>query len=137
MTDKKIKRLTEPGYDVFFLVMLVFSVVGFFFHGILVGVLETVAVFVLWCLYRRSSSRKHRELLHYMESITMEINSAGSLAVADFPMPLAVVQVDDGEIIWGNEPFNSLMIKFSNIDDLRITEALDDFSLDYLHAPAT
>ncbi|MBE6936875.1 MAG: DHH family phosphoesterase, partial [Ruminococcaceae bacterium] len=49
----------------------------------------------------------------------------------------AVVQVDDGEIIWGNEPFNSLMIKFSNIDDLRITEALDDFSLDDLHELAT
>ena len=89
MTDKKIKRLTEPGYDLFFLVLLVFSVVGFFFHGILVGVLETVAIFVLWCLYRQSSSRKRKELLHYMESISLEINSAGSLAVADFPLPLA------------------------------------------------
>lgn len=137
MTDKKIKRLTEPGYDVFFLVLLVFSVVGFFFHGILVGVLETVAIFVLWCLYRHSSSRKRRELLHYMESISLEINSAGSLAVADFPLPLAVVQVDNGEIIWGNEHFNSLMIKYSNIDDLRITEALDDFSLDDLHELTT
>lgn len=137
MTDKKIRRLAEPGYDVFFLCMLIFSVVGFFFHGIIVGVVEAVAVFVLWLLYRRSSQRKKREIINYMESVTLEVNSAGSLAVADFPLPLAVVHIDDGEIIWGNEHFNDIIIKYTNIEDLRITEAFDDFQLADLHELAS
>ncbi len=137
MTDKKIRRLAEPGYDVFFLCMLIFSVVGFFFHGIIVGVAEAVAVFVLWLLYRRSSQRKKREIINYMESVTLEVNSAGSLAVADFPLPLAVVHIDDGEIIWGNEHFNDIIIKYTNIEDLRITEAFDDFQLADLHELAS
>ncbi len=129
MTDKKIRRLAEPGYDIFFLCMLVFSAVGFFFHGIIVGVAEAVAVLVLWLLYRRSSRRKKREIINYMEAVTLEVNSAGSLAVADFPLPLAVVHLDDGEIIWGNEHFNNLIVKYTNIENLRITEAFDGFQL--------
>ena len=86
MADKKSENWAEPGYDVFFLCMLVFSAVGFFFHGMIVGVAETIAVFALWLLYRRSSRRKKREIINYMESVTLEVNSAGSLAVADFPV---------------------------------------------------
>ena len=100
LTDKKIRRLAEPGYDIFFLCMLVFSLVGFFFHGVIVGTAEAIAVFILWLLYRQSSRRKKREIIQYMESVTLEVNSAGSLAVADFPLPLAVVHLDDGQIIW-------------------------------------
>ena len=132
LTDKKIRRLAEPGYDIFFLCMLAFSVVGFFFHGIIVGMAEVIAVLVLWLLYRRSSRRKKREIINYMEAITLEVNSAGSLAVADFPLPLAVVHLDDGEIIWGNEHFNDLITKYANIDNLRITEAFEGFQLDDL-----
>lgn len=137
MADKKIRKLAEPGYDVFFLCMLVFSAVGFFFHGMIVGVAETIAVFALWLLYRRSSRRKKREIINYMESVTLEVNSAGSLAVADFPLPLAVVHIDDGEIIWGNDRFNDLIVKYTNIEDLRITEAFDDFHTADLHELAS
>lgn len=133
MTDKKIRRLAEPGYDIFFLFMLIFSIIGFFFHGILVGVAEVAVVVVLWLFYRYFSHRRRREIIQYMESVTMEVNSAGSLAVADFPLPLAVVHIDDGEIIWGNEHFNELIIKYTNIENLRITEAFDDFQLADLH----
>ena len=80
---------------------------------------------------------KKREIINYMESVTLEVNSAGSLAVADFPLPLAVVHIDDGEIIWGNEHFNDIIIKYTNIEDLRITEAFDDFQLADLHELAS
>lgn len=137
LTDKKIRRLAEPGYDIFFLCMLVFSLVGFFFHGVIVGTAEAIAVFILWLLYRQSSRRKKREIIQYMESVTLEVNSAGSLAVADFPLPLAVVHLDDGQIIWGNERFQELIIKYTNIEDLRISEAFDGFQLSDLHELAS
>ena len=137
MTDKKIRKLAEPGYDLFFLLMLAIAAVGFFFHGVIVGAVEVTAVILLWLVYRYLSHKKKKAIIDYMKSITLDVNSAGSLAIADLPLPLAVVRTEDGEIIWGNDRFSDLTRKYSNIDRLRISEVFEDFTQENLTALAS
>jgi c-di-AMP phosphodiesterase-like protein len=88
-----------------FAVMLLMCASGVFFHGYIVAGVELAATFALWVYFRRSSASRRRALVKYMDSISMRIDSAGNLAVADFPLPLAVVDVQNGELAWANDRF--------------------------------
>ena len=136
MRDKKIRKLVEPGYDIYFVILLVIGAVGFFYHGVVVGSAELAAVMILWLVYRFSSHRKKKAIIDYIRGITADVNTAGDIAVADLPLPLLVVHNDDGEILWGNARFSEMTLKYSNIDQLRVFDIFDDFTPESLQALA-
>ncbi len=127
-TNKKIKRLAEPGIGIYLFFFALFAAASLFFRQYYLAAGEG-AVFVVLLIYaivvRR---RKEKQLAAYIESITYDAESAKNNTLLHFPLPIAVFRLNDSSIVWGNEMFFQLFGERSGRMDLRIVDLLPDFT---------
>ena len=127
-TNKKIKRLAEPGIGIYLFFFALFAAASLFFRQYYLAAGEG-AVFVVLLIYaivvRR---RKVKQLAAYIESITYDAESAKNNTLLHFPLPIAVFRLNDSSIVWGNEMFFQLFGERSGRMDLRIVDLLPDFT---------
>ena len=121
----------EPGSKLFFAVMVLFVVASFFFSYIL-AVCEAAAVILVYLIYRRMALRRRRELLRYIESVSISAKSDAKGSVLDFPLPIVILQPENGRVVWTNEQFGHITGRPAGQINSRIDEYVKDFSLKWL-----
>lgn len=122
------------------LVLLVFCIPGYFLgYGLApwVGIGQTVCVLVIYFVWRKLSHRRVRELMKYMDSLTLQFDTASQNAVFSIPMPMIVARMDTDELIWCNPQFASLDKKREFWFSTRLSEVLPGFDFDWLRQGKT
>ncbi|MDY5016035.1 MAG: DHH family phosphoesterase [Eubacteriales bacterium] len=138
--DRKFLRMLQPGYVPMFIVLLVFCIPGYFLgagFGPWVGIVETVCVFVLFLVWRRLSKRRMRELMKYMDSLTLQFDTASQNAVFSIPLPMIVARMDNDELIWCNPQFAELDRKREFWFSTRLSDVLPGFDFNWLREGKT
>ena len=127
-SNKKIKRLAEPGVGVCLFSLLVFAAASLFFrqYYLAAGEGAVCVVLLVYSLVVRRS--RENQLTAYIESITYDTESAKNSTLIHFPLPMAVFRLHDSSIVWGNEMFFRLFGERSGRMDLRVVDLLPDFS---------
>ncbi len=126
--NKKLSRLLEPGMWLYFSAMLLISAFSFLKQQYGLGTIALVLTIALLVYHRISSRRRKRELLNFMESTT---GSLGTAFHSGSPFPMAVIKINDSEIVWGNDAFYQI----SGLDDSlnhKMEDAIPRFSTRWL-----
>lgn len=102
--DKKTMRIFQPGYRLFLLALLLFCGVTFYFSPA-AAVVELFLTVILYMYSRRINFRRRRDIMKYIENITYHVDSAAKNSIVNFPLPMSVVNMQSGEIVWANDLF--------------------------------
>ena len=100
--NRKLGRLLEPGLDLFFIVMLVFSAASMIAGAEALALTELVVTGVLYAYYHYSKIKRRKELEAFIQSAT---NVVGTTDGGRTPFPMALVRMGDGALIWSNDGF--------------------------------
>ena len=129
--NRKLGRLLEPGFDLFFVVMLAFAFAALVAGEGGLALAELVVTGVLFAYYRFNQAKRRRELEAYIHSAT---NTLGTTDGGKTPFPMVLVRMGDGSLIWANDPFVELSGFRERMHEQRITDLLPELKLDWLAA---
>ncbi len=129
--NRKLGRLLEPGFDMFFIVMLVFAFASLVAGAGGLALTELVVTGVLFAVYRYNQAKRRRELEAFIQSAT---NTLGTTDGGKTPFPMALVRMGDGAMIWANDPFVELSGFRDRMHEQLITDLMPEFRMDWLAA---
>ena len=131
MRKNKLAHLLEPSLRLYFLILLIFAVVSVIFCWPL-AIAELVVVLILYLYFRRSNSQRQREILKYIDSVTLNMDSATKDTMVNAPLPMVIFRPESGEVIWSNDRFLQISGEREHMFDLKISDAVPDFSSRWL-----
>ena len=129
--DKRLKKLLQPGHQFYFIVFLLFALacayisVPFAVTGVVVDAL-------LFLLYQYRERTRRRDIIRYMQTVTLSIDSATHPSITRFPMPTAIAQAATGEIVWTNDAFCEATGHFDSALNEKLTDLGPEFEKDWL-----
>ena len=100
--NKKISRMLEPGMYLYFLALLSFAGISVWLEQYYVAAAELLLTILLFVHNRLASGRRKKALMGYIQDTT---DTLGTAFHTGSPFPMAVIKMDDGEIIWANSAF--------------------------------
>lgn len=125
--DKRFSRIIESGTRLTFVVMLLFCAISFFRIGWTVGTAELLVVGLVYFFYRSRAHRRSAEIRKYVETVAFSVDDASKHSLVHFPLPMAILRIDSGEIIWGNELFTSISGRHESVFETHINDVLHGF----------
>lgn len=125
--DKRFSRIIESGTRITFVVMLLFCAVSFWQIGWAVGTAELLLVALVYFFYRSRTRRRSAEIRKYVENVAFSVDDASKHSLVHFPLPMAILRIDSGEIIWGNDLFASISGRHESVFEIHITDVLHGF----------
>ncbi len=129
--DKRLKKLLQPGHQFYFIVFLLFALacayisVPFAVTGVALDAL-------LFLLYQYRERTRRRDIIRYMQTVTLSIDSATHPSITRFPMPTAIAQVATGEIVWTNDAFCEATGHFDSALNEKLTDLAPEFETHWL-----
>ena len=131
MNNHTIKKMTEPGWKMFLVIMVVFAVVTFFFNPILAyAEAAVIAALLIYALVR--NRKRQKELMTLVESITYNAESATNNTLIHFPLPMAVFRLGESAVVWGNQPFWTMCGRTGPAFDAKLTSLVPEFNSKWL-----
>ena len=130
--DKRFSRMIESGTRLTFWVMLLFVAVTWVKIHWAAGLAELVLVGLLYLYYRQRSKRRAAEIRKYVENLAFSVDDAAKHSMVNFPLPMVILRVDTGEIVWGNDGFGEISGKKDGLFETHITDVLHGFDTRWL-----
>ena len=125
--DKRFSRMIESGTRLTFLVMLLFVAVTWVKIHWAAGLCELVLVGLVYLYYHRRSKRRAAEIRKYVENLAFSVDDASKHSMVNFPLPMVILRVDTGEIVWCNDGFGEISGKKDGLFETHITDVLHGF----------
>ena len=125
--DKRFSRMIESGTRLTFVVMLLFAAVTCIKGHWGIGIAELLVVALLYLYYRRRNKRRSAEIRKYVENLAFSVDDASKHSMVNFPLPMAIIRIDTGEIVWGNDQFGEISGKKDSMFETHITDVLHGF----------
>lgn len=127
--NKKLSRLLEPGMKLYFFIMLLFSVAAAIFSLYYLALFEAVVTILLYYYFRMTKLRRRREIISYIESVSLNKDSSSSLL--NFPLPIVVIRPETNEILWNNDKFLEIG-KNNDLFETKLSDIVPDFNSRWL-----
>ncbi len=125
--DKRFSRMIESNTRATFLVMLLFAAITWVKVHWAAGLIELVIIVLLYLYYRRRGKRRAQEIRKYVEHLAFSVDDASKHSMVNFPLPMVILRVDSGEIVWCNEDFSELSGKKDSLFETHITDVIRGF----------
>lgn len=129
--NKRFKRVIQPGFRLYFLVMSIFTIVSFFFD-VRVFAAELLILAILFFYYGAVNRHRQREIMRYIENISYHVDTATKDSMLNFPMPMVIVKLDSGEVIWSNDRFNSITGEHDHLFEMHIFDVVAGFDTKWI-----
>ena len=126
--NKKISRLLGAGRAFYFFVLLCFAAVSLSFD-LVIGVIELIIIGALAVYMHRNDIGQREKILHYIENVTSNVDSATKDAMLNAPMPMVIFRPDTGAIVWCNEGFREISGCEEQLFEKKIEEVAPDFNV--------
>jgi c-di-AMP phosphodiesterase-like protein len=116
----------------YFVVLLLFSGAALLLKLYYLAAAEAGITVVLYIYFRISSHRRRRDVIQYIQNTTDSIDSASKDSPMSIPMPMAVLKMDDFEIIWANDLFLQMTGGRERLFALHFADVFPNFSIGWL-----
>lgn len=126
--NKKLRRLVQPGVVLYFIVMIAFCVAAAALRHFVLAAAEAGVTLVLLGVSYLRDSRRRKALTAYIQS-TSELMERTK---GEVPFPVALVKLNDNELVWCNKAFSDLTGLGESVIAPRVTEIFPGFSLQWL-----
>ena len=125
---KNTKKIADPGIWICLAFMAVFALGAVFFEAYILAACEGAACAIIGAVAFLTRHRREKKLKAYIESITYDTENAKNSTLMNFPMPIAVFQLSDSRIIWGNEQFFQMCGSEGSRMDACIADMVPEFT---------
>ncbi len=124
--NKKLRRLLQPSFRLQFFVLVCFVIAAYFFNPYLSAgfAAVTLALFIYTQLVNR---RRQKEIVRYIDTVTDHVDTATQDSMVSVPLPMAVVRLDNDEILWANDLFHELTGRQEHFFEINITDLVPGF----------
>ncbi|MDR0248368.1 MAG: DHH family phosphoesterase [Oscillospiraceae bacterium] len=129
--NKRIRRALTPGSQLFFIVMILFALVTVYFVPLLAAA-EGAVIMIIYGVYLHMTVVRRKEVVRYIEQITMNVDTATKDSVVNFPLPTVIIRMDTGEILWCNTKFYEITGDREHLFEISIKDVVPDFDLHWL-----
>ena len=129
----KFQRILEPETWLPFLALTLFAAASAFWGPWWLAATQCFLTGLIVLHYRRSAAIRRRDLLHYIAGLSP--NNAGTSigeAALSFPLPMAVIKLNSGEILWGNDSFYQVSNTRERLFETRIGDLIPGFASKFL-----
>lgn len=132
--NKKPLDKFQPSISFYLSLLLIFSIVTFFFgqHSTYLGIAEAIVVILLAFYMRITSKKRSMKLLKYIESVANNAESATNGTLVNFPLPVVIFSPNNNVILWSNSKFLSIAGSKERFFEVRITDLIPGFSVRWL-----
>lgn len=132
--NKSLRRLTQPGMAAYFLIMALFCVAAILLRQYYLALGESVLLLLLLASYHWAGVRRRHALAEFVSSSSelMRRSSGGEV-----PFPAALVQLNDGELLWYNKRFAELTDVRDTLSAQSVSELIPGLTMDWLTAGKT
>ncbi len=127
--NKKLRRMMQPSMAAYFAVLLLFCVPSFVLRQYWIGGVQVGATLLLLLGYQWGSKRRRHALTEYVRTTNEMMRRSTD---GDVPFPVALIQLNEEELIWYNKPFAELTGVRDTLSAQRIDEILPGFSMQWL-----
>ena len=125
--NSKFQRAIEPGTRLFLIILIIFAGITFFFIEKL-AIAEFGVIGLLIIYSALNARRRRREIVKYIEDATYNAESAKNNTLMNFPLPIVVFNMDDYQVVWGNQMLFELFGERSPSLDAKLTDMVPGFS---------
>lgn len=132
--NKKLHRLMQPNMLLYFAVMVLFSVAAVVLGQYYLAVGEAAVTLLLLLFYQWTGTRRRRLLSEYVQQTNEMMSRA---ADGEVPFPVALLQLNENELVWYNKPFANLVNLREGMFSKRIEEVFPNFGLEWLASGKT
>ena len=132
MRKKKLSHLLEPSLRLYFVCLVIFAVASAFCHNWVLAAAELIVVVLLYLYFRRSNAQRQKEILKYIENVTCNMDTATKDTMVNAPLPMVIFRPESDEVIWTNDRFLQISGAREHMFDLKLTDAVPDFSSRWL-----
>ena len=129
MNRKKLSRLLEPGMRLYFIVMVLFAAAAAVLGGnYVLAIVELVITIGLYVYFRQSTSKRRKEILKYIDSVSYNMDAATKDTMLNAPLPMVIFRPDSDEVIWSNDRFLRLSGEREHLFDTKLSTLVPGFS---------
>ena len=130
--DKRLSKITESNTRAAMLMLLLFVAVTVVWGNYLLALIELVAVVLLFVFYRNRAKRRNKELRRYVENLAFQMDEASKSTMVNIPLPTAILRVDSGEVLWGNEDFMAITGATESLFEAHIHDVVSGFDTKWI-----
>ena len=133
-TEKRPLDKFQPSIGFYLSLLLIFAIMTIFFgqYGLYLGLAEAFIVVVLALFSRLSAKKRSIKLMKYIESVAANTESATKGTLLNFPLPIVIFSPSSHVILWSNSRFAALTGRKERFVDVRITDLVPDFSVEWM-----
>ena len=124
--NKKIHRLLQTNYILYFIGMISFSLMSMQ-HSFLLGAAELAITGLLYIWLQRSQNQKKQKVLKYIDTVSGSLDSAGRSNILNSPLPVMIYDTDSGEIVWANDSFINISPQHDQLFEQKVEEAIPEY----------
>ena len=131
--DKKLSRMLSSSSILSFVLLLIFAgITALFLKSYYVAIGELVAIIAMFIIYTIRNKKRAKDIRNYVEDLAFQIDDASKLSIVNFPLPIAILKIDSGEVIWGNNLFSDLSGKKEHLFEVHIRDIFPSFDTKWL-----
>lgn len=129
--NKKLSRLIQPGMALYFIVLLLFAAAALLWQwdSKLLAAIELGVTALLYAYFKILAASRRHAISSYIQAATDTLETA---ARGDMPFPIALVKLNDGEIVWNNDSFTELTGVKESMLAHRITDVFPNLTAEWL-----
>ena len=131
MNYRKISQILQPGFQLYFGSLIVFTVVTAFF-SLPVAAVEAVCILILAVYNQQNVKHRRKEVTKYIESITGNIDVAAKDTMVNAPLPMVIFRPESGDIIWSNDLFLQMAGDREHLFDAKLSSVIPQFDTRWL-----
>ena len=132
--NKTLRRLTQPSMAAYFIAMVLFCIAALVLRQYYLAIGEAVVTLLLFTGYRFAVRRRRRALTEYVQTSNEMMRRSSN---GEVPFPVALVQLNDEELVWYNKRFSELTQVRETLSAQTISEILPGLTLAWLTAGKT
>ena len=129
--DKRLARMMNSGVTIAFVGLVMFAGLSALF-SIPLAIGEALVILVLYLYYRSWHKTRATQIRKYVENLAFQMDDASKHSIVNFPLPMIIMRLDTGEVIWGNDAFNEISGANEGLFGSHITDAVSDFDTRWL-----
>ena len=98
MNNKKLSRLLEPNLSLYFLGLVLFTILAVTVNPVL-AIAEGCVTVALYVYSSQANKKRRQGILQYIDSVTGSVDTASKSTLINSPLPIIVFRPDTGEVI--------------------------------------
>lgn len=129
--NKKLAHLLEPSMALYFIVLVALAAVAALLEQYYLAGVEISLTIILFIYFRYTSASRKKAILNYIQNTADTVDTASN-GTLDMPLPMALLNISSGEIVWGNSLFSQITGSHDSLFSQKISDLFPSLSLLWL-----